>query len=900
MGVGAPSGTVTFLFTDIEGSTRLWQHDEEAMRAALERHDSILRSAIDGHDGYVFSTGGDGFAAAFARAGNAVSVAMEAQRDLAAEPWPSGTELRVRMGLHTGEVTERDGDYFGTAVNQAARLMALGHGGQVLCSAVTAGLAGGEVTFVDLGEHRLRDLSGAQQVFQVGPGRFPPLRSVDAVPTNLPTVRTELIGRRDDIAALTTLVDREQLVTLTGVGGVGKTRLALGVAAASAPGYADGCWLVELAPVADEAEALTAVATAIRAPATDIETLVAYLVDRRMLVVLDNAEHVLGAVAELVDAVLGDAPEVHVVVTSREPLGLDGEQVRRVQSLGVPTADSTPDEVAATAAVRLFVERAAAVSDGFAVMPENVDAVAEICRHLDGIPLAIELAAARVRAMPPAEIAGRLGERFRLLSGGSRRAQERHRTLLATVSWSHDLLSDDEKVVFRRLAVFPASFDLAAAGAVAGDGERDVLEDVVRLVDRSLVQYEPDTGRYRFLETLRQFAADRLAEAGETDDTRARHAAHFLGLTDRVAPELLDARFPGAHQVLIAELDNLRAVADWCVEDNRWVELARMAHNSFYFLGDSAPVDGAAWYRHVLDHAADLDPQVVVDAYGELAWLSVNGLGDFAAAVSLAEQSRALAEGGESEESANAWLAQAMVATYTSAGDIGLCEQAFNVAEARHDEVSAVVALGIRSHAEVDAEASATCAVEALRRAERIGHPNLIMTAVSTAAGSYAFGQAGPDFHRSRAFLSGFHEGPRVHTINYAWLDIEWGATLVGLREPGAAARLAPAIRIADQHGSPHALELALRLLVIAAGDRGHWSEAATLIGYADTALSPHRIDNPGTSWVGVRLDEALAAMPDRARHEQTGAAASRRQILEIVNELESVTGEEERTAEPE
>ena len=240
-----------------------------------------------------------------------------------------------------------------------------------------------------------------------------------------------------------------------------------------------------------------------------------------------------------------------------------------------------------------------------------------------------------------------------------------------------------------------------------------------------------------------------------------------------------------------------------------------------------------------------------------------------------------------------------MVATYTSAGDIGLCEQAFNVAEARHDEVSAVVALGIRSHAEVHAEASAASALEGLRRAERIGHPNLIMTAVSTAAGSYAFCHAGPDFHRSRAFLSGFQEGPRVPTINYAWLDIEWGATLVGLREPGAAARLAPAIRIADQHGSPHALDLALRLLAIAASDRGHWNEAAALVGYADTSLSPHRIDNPGISWVGARLDKALASMPDRSQHEP-GEASSRRQVLEIVTYLEIVMGEEERSAEPE
>ena len=562
--------------------------------------------------------------------------------------------------------------------------------------------------------------------------------------------------------------------------------------------------------MADDTEVFTAVATAIRAPATDVDALVAYLADRRMLVVLDNAEHVLGAVAELVDAVLGDVPDVHVVVTSREPLGLDGEQVRRVQSLGVPTAGSAPDEAAATAAVRLFVERAASVSDGFAVTAENVDAVAEICRHLDGIPLAIELAAARVRAMPPAEIAGRLGERFRLLSGGSRRAQERHRTLLATVSWSHDLLNDDERVVFRRLAVFPASFDLPAAEAVAGGGAMDVLEDVVRLVDRSLVQYEPDTGRYRLLETLRQFAADRLAEAGETDDARARHADHFLALTDRVAPELLDARFPGARQVLLTEFDNLRAVAEWSVEHERWVELNRMCRNTVYLLGDSAPIDGAAWYRHVLDHADDLDPQSVVDAYGELAWLSVNALADFSTAASLAEQSHALAENGALEESANAWLAQAMLATYTSGGDARLCERAFTVAEARHNEVSAVVALGMRANAEDDADTSTAYALDVVDRAERSGHPNLIMTAVVTASGTYLLRREGPDFPSSRAILSRFHEGARVASVLWAWFDIQWGATLVGLHEPGAAGHLAPAVRSADQHSAPHALDIAL------------------------------------------------------------------------------------------
>ena len=334
---------------------------------------------------------------------------MTAQLLLEAETWAAAAPIRVRMGIHTGEAVARDGDYFGTTVNRTARLMAIGHGGQVLCSEATAVVVGAGVpdgaVLVDLGERRLRDLSEPIRVFQVRHrdlrAEFPPLRSVDAVATNLPTVRTELIGRTEDVAALADLVERERLVTLVGVGGVGKTRLALAVAAALASGFADGCWLVELAAVAEGSEVARTVAAAIGAPMSDLGGLVGYLADRRMLLVLDNCEHVLADAADLLDALLAACPEVHVVVTSREPIGLDGEQVRRVQSLGVPAVDAAPGEAAQAAAVRLLVARAAAVSDRFEIGDANVAAVSEICRHLDGIPLAIELAAAGCGPCPP-------------------------------------------------------------------------------------------------------------------------------------------------------------------------------------------------------------------------------------------------------------------------------------------------------------------------------------------------------------------------------------------------------------------------------------------------------------------------------------------------------------------
>ena len=806
--------------------------------------------------------------------------------------------------MHTGETSERDGDYFGPAVNRAARLMAVAHGGQVLCSQSTAALAGDVAPIRSLGEHRLRDLAAAEQVFQVGDGEFPPLRSVDAVPTNLPTVRTELIGRTDDVTALMGLVERERLVTLTGVGGVGKTRLALGVAAAVAAGFTDGCWLVELAPVADGDEVVKTVAAALRSPTTTADALVGYLADRRVMIVLDNCEHVLDAAADLVDAILATAPDVHVLVTSREPLGLEGEQVRRVQSLTLPPGDAAPDEARSAAAVRLFTERATAVADGFTVDAGNVAAVIEICRHLDGIPLAIELAAARVRAMPPAEIARRLDERFRLLAGGSRRSQERHRTLLATVSWSHDLLTEDERVVFRRLAVFPASFDLAAAEAVVDEADMDVVECVLRLVDRSLVVYEPGPGRYRLLETLRQYGADRLADAGETEQIRERHARYFFALVDRVGPALDDARFFDAQATLMIELDNLRATADWCVEAGWWVELAGMCPRLWNLLGQGATVDQAAWYEHLIEHGAALDDQVVADLLGELAYLQVLSFGNYAAATELSERCRNLADEKHLQPPHMAWLATAMVATYTgdNTAAVRAGDRALAAAEARPDERIAVTArvtvialcsltAALAGLGEFDR--SVEVATHAMHEAELTGHPLLIGAVVITAAQSHLGMRAEPDFAAGLEILTRHADGLNGADVNDMWLDIVWGTAQLELDAPGAVVRFARAARLADRLNAQHVLDIALRYLAILAADFGLTEHARALVAYTEANLRPYRIDNPNQAWIAARLDRALAGIPEGG----PTPTIHRGEVLQRIAEIETAFTKHEPTA---
>jgi predicted ATPase/class 3 adenylate cyclase len=581
MDVGAPSGTVTFLFTDVEGSTRLWEAARGPMGAAIERHGALIRSAVDAHGGYVFSTGGDGFAVAFGRAGDAIAAAVEAQLALTGETWPPLAVIGVRMGLHTGEVIERDGDYFGSAVNRTARLMALAHGGQVVASAATADVVADtlppEVKLVDLGEHLLRDLSRREHVFQVeAPGLasdFPPLRSPDVMPGNLPVQPTSFVGRSDEVREVGEALGRAHLVTVTGVGGVGKTRLAVHVAAELLPTFVDGAWLCELAAAGDADTLAQVVASTLgvaqRAGRSLERSIVEFLRPTRLLLVLDNCEHLLDASGRLAAGILADCPQVRVLATSREALAVPGEQSWALRSLEMPATDSGLDAAAAAASVRLFCERAASARHGFALSEANVAAVVEVCRRLDGIPLAIELAAARVAAMTPVEIAGLLDERFRLLTGGRRTAVERHQTLRAVVDWSYGLLSETERTVFDRLAVFSGGFTLAAARAVVtGEGIEgwDVVDAVGGLVAKSMVVAEPDTGehtRYQLLETLRQYGEERLDADDETDRWRRRHARHFVAFAAEVGRGLRGRNELAWREQMMGDLDNLRSAVLW-------------------------------------------------------------------------------------------------------------------------------------------------------------------------------------------------------------------------------------------------------------------------------------------------------------------------------------------------
>jgi predicted ATPase/class 3 adenylate cyclase len=642
-----PSGTVTFLFTDIEGSTILAQEHPEAMKTSLARHNDILRTAIETNGGYVFQIVGDSFCAAFHRPGDALKAAVKAQIDLSQAAWGDAA-IKVRMGIHTGEAeVQSSGDYQGyLALSRVQRLMSAGHGGQVLISQVTQELACDDLpkgtSLQDMGERRLKDLMRPEHIYQLNIAglatEFPALKTLDKYRHNLPAQLTSFIGREKEIAEIKKALSEHRLVTLTGSGGAGKTRLSLQVTEDVLDSFPNGIWLVELAPLTEPSLIPQTILSAAGIQAQQgylaMERLIDFLREKTSLLVLDNCEHLLEACARLVETLLNAAPNLRVLASSREALGVKGEQAWRIPSLSTPDIKYLPpfEQLLQYESVRLFIDRALLVQPHFVLTNENAPTVAKICQRLDGIPLAIELAAARLRMLSVEQVAARLDDRFRLLTGGTRTALPRQQTLRALIDWSYDLLSEDERTLLCRLAVFSGGWVLEAAEQVCSGGNiktDDVLDLLDHLVDKSLVVVDVGQNqetRYRTMETIRQYAREKLSERGESAPNRTRHLAYFLKLVRDIEPGLRGPQQVELLNRMEKDIDNLRAALEWSQDSDpeSGLQMASMLKWFWHFCGLFE--EGTVWLEGVLAFSKEsgiaIDPLLKARSLSVLAWLS--------------------------------------------------------------------------------------------------------------------------------------------------------------------------------------------------------------------------------------------------------------------------------------
>jgi predicted ATPase/class 3 adenylate cyclase len=654
-----PAGTVTLLYTDIEGSTRLLELlGRERYAEALTLHRRLLRGALEQHGGYEVDYEGDAFFVAFSRAEDAVAAAASAQHALAAADWPEDQEFRVRMGIHTGEPLAVPPKYVGLDVHRAARIMAAGHGGQVLLSQTTRDLLNEPSAVRDLGEQRLKDLSAPQRLYQLQidglTHEFPALKTLQNRPTNLPVQLTPLIGRDRELAEVEALLreERVRLLTLTGTGGTGKTRLALQAGADLVEVFRDGVFFVSLAPIRDRELVLPTVAQTLalrEVPGEPIsKTLASYLVEKHTLLVLDNFEQVLDAAGEVAE-LPARCPRLSLLVTSRERLRVAGERAFAVSPLQLPDEQGDLAALSANEAVALFATRAAEATGDFALSEENAATVAAICRRLDGLPLAIELAAARTASLPPAALLRRLDHSLKLLTSGRRDAEDRQRTLRATIEWSYDLLGPPEQALFARLSVFVDGCLIEAAERV-GDADRmlgtDILDGLDSLVEKNLVRQRADPDgepRYWMLETIREYALDRLTDSGERDDARSRHAHHYLDLAERAKPELISDKQLVWLRRIHGDLDNLRLAFRWFTESGAADETLRLATAVWraLWLGGNLS-EGRQWLLSTLTGSEASSERLRIEALRATAFLA-HWQGDHAEESALAEEALALA-----------------------------------------------------------------------------------------------------------------------------------------------------------------------------------------------------------------------------------------------------------------
>ena len=853
---------MAFAFTDIEGSTVRWDRDHEAMQVAVRRHDELMRAAIAANGGHVFKTIGDAFCAAFHRPEDALGAMLEAQRRLAAVDFSNIDGIRVRAAIHLGSSDERDGDYFGPTLNRVALLLAIGCGAQILCSGAAAEALEDRLppgtSLRALGEHRLKDLSRPERVYQIVapdlPADFPQLCSLDARPNNLPAVATTLIGREREVAEIDALLESARLVTVVGAGGVGKTRVTLQVAANRMETVRDGAWLIELAPLARGEYIAATVAQTLRVSLAregdPIENLAESLRDKQLLLVLDNCEHLIGDVARAVAAILRRCPGIEILASSRQPLAVDGETVYRMPSLGFPThsvAELKAIEARRFPSVMLFEARARAADPRFSVTDANAAAVADICRRLDGIPLALELAAVRVKLLSPEELRDRLDARFRVLTQGRRDALPRQQTLRALIDWSHDLLDERERTLFRRLGIFANDFGLESVTAIVSDpplAESDVFDGLASLVDKSLVvaETEGSESRYHLLESTRAYAREKLEAAGERAATAARHLRALRDRFWRASKRLSEAGIrEQLDAMLVGELDDIRAALDFALSDG-----------DLYCGGELLAALGSRWTQfghdlegqHRLEAFASAlnaeDPALVARLWYSFSFLAaMSGRTSSTRAATL--RAVALARtAGDAEVLAGALHAHAWNATMTRSVDEA--EEALGEAEAlpashgmRLSLLQARATLNtVRGN--VDAAVAAYEQLAAAYRAlGNVGSERI--TLLNLAECEQARGRTRRALQLIEELLPDLRAGTDRAILAYALANSAGYALAAGDEERAiAAAREALRLLAPVEPGSVGAI-WAIEHLALALGLQGDLVRAARLAAYADEAL---------------------------------------------------------------
>jgi predicted ATPase/class 3 adenylate cyclase len=899
--------TLTFLFTDIEGSTALLQRlGEDLYTEVLAGHHALIRSALAAYDGREVDTQGDAFFAVFSSPRGCVAAVLQMQRALQGHAWPGGEQVRVRMGIHCGEATRTAAGLVGLEVHRAARVAAVAHGGQVLVSEAAAvlvrdGLPPG-VALADLGSHRLKDLGRPERIFQLHaaglPAEFPPLRSLGnpALPNNLPAELSAFIGRDREVAEVRALVESARLVTLTGAGGCGKTRLGLQVAAALLDGSGDGVWLAELAAVTDQDAVPAAISQALRLAGQPgraaLEALLDALAPQDVLIVVDNCEHLIGGCAKTADAILRRCPRVHLLATSREPLGIGGETIYRVPSMSLPGPDDFgPPAPGSFDAVALFAERARARGVDFSVNEQTGPLVVSVCRRLDGMPLAIELAAARLRSLSLSELHDRLDQRFRLLTGGSRAALARQQTLRAAVGWSYSLLTGAEQLLLARLSVFAGSFGLDAAETVCGSGDLDVLEVaglLGSLVDKSLVVAEPAGGtlRYRLLETIRLFAAERLAEAGD-DEAAAAHCAHFLSFAEAAAAHLTGPEQGSWLARLDADQANLRRAAGHAAgrPDGTAVVLRLGVALDRYWIARSREPEAFELLVPMLRRPdARANPQPFAAALATAAYAAF--FIDVATARQLAEQAVLIARQLGDERLLSRALAS-LCAAHFFAGeqDVGrpFAQESVEIARRLGDDVLLAVSL-LRYLLTIDPARSLPLYTEAIACTERSGD-YLHNSILHNNAGYHAL--IAGDIPAARAHLEAAAQAAQQIGMENATAQANLGDVLRAERDPdGARSTFQAALRISRRNGDNRVMADACLGLACLAGDAGDWDRAAALHGAAQ-ALQ----DRTGNPWQELEaryrrdsLDQARAHLGDEQleRAYATGMALSLEKALDL------------------